>query len=246
MLQPTAIAPAAPTAVATAVATVTAATAQVRPVGSVVRDNLPLLLSGLLVTLQLAAMGLALALVLGTVGALLRTAPLWPLQAVGTAYVEFIRNTPLLVQIFFVYVGLPAIGLRFPPFTAAVMALGIYTGAYVTEAIRAGILSVGRGQLEAARSLGLSYGQMMRYVVLPQAITITVPPLGNLTIALFMNTSLANAIAVPELLYRAQLVNSRTFATYEIFAFAALCYLTFSLPMGGLVNLLERRLTRYR
>ncbi len=216
------------------------------PFGTVVLDNLPFLLGGMLVTLQLALLAAVLALVLGVVFAVLRSVPLRPLRFVGTAYVEFIRNTPLLVQTFFAYFGLPALGVRLPAFTAAFLALGVYTGAFVTEAIRAGILAVDRGQSEAARSLGLSFGQTMRYVVLPQAVAATVPPLGNLTIALFKNTSLASSIAVAELLYNAQIVNSRTFATYEIYGFVGLCYLVFTLPMGGLLNLLERRLTRYR
>ena len=115
---------------------------------------------------------------------------------------------------------------------AAFVALGVYTGAFVAETLRAGILAVDRGQLEASRSLGLSYGQTMRYVVLPQAIAITVPPLGNLAIALTKNTSLASSIAVADLLNVANLVNSRTFATYEVFGFVALCYLRRDPPHG--------------
>lgn len=216
------------------------------PFGTAVLANLPFLLRGMLATVQLALLALVLALVLGVVFAILRSVPVRPLRFVGTAYVEFVRNTPLLVQTFFAYFGLPTVGVRLPAFTAAFLALGIYTGAFVTEAIRAGILAVDRGQSEAARSLGMSFGQAMRYVVLPQAIAATVPPLGNLSIALFKNTSLASSIAVAELLYNAQIINSRTFATYEIYGFVGLCYLVFTLPMGALVGLLERRLTRYR
>jgi putative glutamine transport system permease protein len=194
----------------------------------------------------LGVLALALALTLGIVFAVLRSVPVRPLQAIGTVYVEFFRNTPLLVQTFFAYFGLGAAGIRLPAFTAAFLALGVYTGAFVTEAIRAGILAVDRGQFDAARSLGLSYARTMRYVVLPQAIAITVPPLGNLTIALIKNTSLASSIAVADLLYNANLVNARTFATYEVYAFAGLCYLAITLPMGALVGRLERNLTRYR
>jgi putative glutamine transport system permease protein len=212
------------------------------PFGAAVAGNLPFLLDGLRVTVQLSALGLALALALGVFFGVLRIVPAAPLRAIGTAYVEFFRNTPLLVQTFFAFFGLPAVGLRLPGFTAAFLALGVYTGAFVAEVVRAGILSVGRGQIEAARSLGLTYTQMMRFVVLPQAIAITVPPLGNLAIALVKNSSLASTIAVADVMYNGEIVNSRTFATYEVFGFVALCYLALTLPMGAL----ERRLTRYR
>ena len=216
------------------------------PFGSAVLNNLPLLLSGLRVTLQLTVLALVLAIVLGVIFAIMRSVPLRPLRAIGTGYVEFFRNTPLLVHTFFAFFGLPAIGIRLPGFAAAFLALGVYTGAFVAEAIRAGILAVDRGQYEAARSLGLSYAQMLRFVVLPQAVATTVPPLGNLAIALTKNTSLASSIAVADLLYNANLLNSRTFATYEVFGFVGLCYLVFTLPMGFAVGQLERRLTRYR
>ena len=216
------------------------------PAGTAVLNNLPLFWEGFKITVALGLLALLLALVLGVIFAVLRSVPVRPLRAIGTAYVEFFRNTPLLVQTFFAYFGLGAAGIRLPAFTAAFLALGVYTGAFVTEAIRAGILAVDKGQYEAARSLGLSYGQMMRYVVLPQAFATTVPPLGNLAIALTKNTSLASSIAVADLLYVANLVNSRTFATYEVFGFVALCYLAVTLPMGAAVGRLERRLTRYR
>jgi putative glutamine transport system permease protein len=216
------------------------------PVGTAIQNNLPLFWEGFRITVLLGVLALILALVLGVIFAVLRSVPVRPLRAIGTAYVEFFRNTPLLVQTFFAYFGLGAAGIRLPAFTAAFLALGVYTGAFVTEAIRAGILAVDRGQYEAARSLGLSYGQMMRYVVLPQAFATTVPPLGNLAIALTKNTSLASSIAVADLLYNANLVNSRTFATYEVFAFVGLCYLAITLPMSAVLSQIERRLTRYR
>ncbi len=216
------------------------------PFGTALANNLPLLLSGLVTTVSLSALALILALALGLVFGVLRITPLAPLRALGTVYVEFFRNTPLLVQTFFAYFGLPAVGVKLPGFTAAFLALGIYTGSFVAEVVRAGILSIGRGQLEAARALGLSYAQMMRHVVVPQAVATTVPPLGNLVIALVKNSSLASTIAVADLMYNGEIVNSRTFATYEIFGFVALCYLVLTLPMGGLVGALEHRLTRYR
>jgi putative glutamine transport system permease protein len=211
-----------------------------------VANNLPLLLRGLLTTVELAALSLVLALVLGVFFAVLRIVPLAPLRAIGTVYVEFYRNTPLLVQTFFAYFGLPRIGISLPGFAAAFLALGVYTGAFVAEAVRAGILSVGRGQIEAARSLGLTYLQALHFVVLPQAIATTVPPLGNLAIAMTKNTSLASTIAVADIMYNGQIVNARTFATYEVFGFIAACYLAITLLMGAVVNAIERRVTRFR
>jgi aspartate/glutamate/glutamine transport system permease protein len=208
--------------------------------------NFQLLLQGLWVTAQLAALAFALALVLGIVFGVLRVTPLAPLRAIGTLYVEFFRNTPLLVQMYFAYFGLPWLGVRLPGFQAGFLALGVYTGAFVAEVVRAGILAVSRGQLEAARSLGLSYLQTMRHVVLPQAIATTVPPLGNLTIAMTKNTSIASAIAVPDVMYNGNLLNSRTFATYQVFGAVAAGYLLLTVPLGLAVNRLERRLTRFR
>jgi putative glutamine transport system permease protein len=211
-----------------------------------VLDNLPLLLNGLWVTLQLAVGSLGLALVGGVLVALLRVSPFRPLRSFGTLYVECLRNVPLLVQMFIWIFGLPFIGIVLPEFTGALLALAFYTSAFVAEVVRAGILSISKGQLEAGRALGLTYGQMMRLVVLPQAVATTVPPLGNLAIALTKNTSVASAVLVADLMYQAEVVNARTFATYETFAVVGLLYLALTLPLGRAVSLVEARLTRYR
>jgi putative glutamine transport system permease protein len=211
-----------------------------------VQESLPLLLDGLRVTLLLTLASLALALAAGTLVGVLRVLPLPVLPAAGAVYVEFFRNTPLLVQMFIWFFGLPTVGISLAPFLAAVVGLGIYTSAFVAEAVRAGIQAVGRGQIDAARAQGLSYLKTMRFVVLPQAFAITVPPLGSVAIALAKNTSIASAIAVTDLLYSGEVANARTFATYPILATVALLYLVITIPMGGLVNVLERRLTAYR
>jgi aspartate/glutamate/glutamine transport system permease protein len=161
-------------------------------------------------------------------------------------YVETIRNVPLLVQMFMWIFGLPFVGIVLPEFSGALMALAFYTAAFVAEVVRAGILAISKGQLEAARALGLSYGLMMRLVVVPQAVASTVPPLGNLAIALTKNTSVASAVLVTDLMYQAEVVNARTFATYETFAVVGLLYLILTIPLGRAVGLLETRLTRYR
>lgn len=224
-----------------------AAATSARSFGSVVVDNLPFLLQGLWVTVQLAVLALLLALTLGVVFGVLRVAPLRPLRTIGAAYVEFFRNTPLLVQMYFWFFGLPwLIGVTLPGFQAGFLSLGIYTGAFVAEVVRAGILAVSAGQVQAARSLGMTYLQTMRFIVLPQAVATTVPPLGNLVIAMTKNTSVASAIAVPDVMYNGNILNSRTFATYEIFLAVGAGYLALTVPLSAAVNRLEQRLTRYR
>jgi putative glutamine transport system permease protein len=207
-----------------------------------------LFFGGLWVTVQISALGLAGALILGTIAALMRTAPIRPLRWLGAAYVEFFRNTPLVVHLFFLFLGLPLIGFRFSTdtfesiFRAAVTGMALYHGAYVAEVVRGGLLGVDKGQIEAARTLGLSYAQMLRYVQLPQTFRAVIPPIGNIAIALVKNTSLASTIGVTELLFAAEIVESRTFRAEEAFAAATLLYLLLTIPLGITVNVLERRL----
>jgi putative glutamine transport system permease protein len=212
----------------------------------VVQENLPLLLSGLQVTVLLALASLALALVVGTLIGVVRVLPLPVIPALGTAWVEFFRNSPLLVQMFIWFYGLPQLGISLPPFLAAVVALGIYTSAFVAEVVRAGIQAISGGQVDASRSLGMTYLQTMRFVVLPQAFATTVPPLGNLAIALAKNTSIASTIAVADLLYQGEVLNAASFKTYEVFAAVAVLYLVLTIPLSIGVNFLERRLVGYQ
>lgn len=204
------------------------------------------MLAGLVTTIQLALLAGVIALLWGILIALFRVSPLAPLRILGAVYVEFVRNVPLLVHMFFWVFGLPFVGITLPEFVGAFFGLGFYTAAFVAEVIRAGIVSVKRGQLEASRALGFSYVEMMRLVVLPQAFSTVVPPLGNLALAMTKNTSVATSILVPELLYQTQVVNSRTFATYPVFFVSAMLYLVLTLPLSRLVSVLERRMTRYR
>jgi putative glutamine transport system permease protein len=207
-----------------------------------------LFFGGLWVTVQLSALGLAGALVVGTAIALLRVSPVAPLRFLGAAYVEFFRNTPLVVQLFFLFLGLPLLGLRFASdtfdniFRAAIVGMSLYHGAYVAEVVRGGLIGIDRGQIEAARSLGLSYVQTLREVQLPQTFRAVIPPLGNIAIALVKNTALASTIGVTDLLFAAEIVESRTFRAEEAFLTATLLYLALTIPLGGIVNLLERRL----
>jgi putative glutamine transport system permease protein len=207
-----------------------------------------LYLTALWLTIQISIFGLIGATLLGTVVALMRVSPIAPARWIGAAYVEFFRNTPLVVQLFFLFLGLPLLGFRFSTdtfesiFRAASVGMALYHGAYVAEVVRGGLLGVDRGQIEAARSLGLSYTQMLRYVQLPQTFRAVIPPLGNIAIALVKNTSLASTIGVAELLFAAEIVESRTFRTDEAFTATTILYLSLTIPLGIAVNALEKRL----
>lgn len=217
--------------------------------GGILLEFPDLFFTGLFITLQLSILGSIGALLVGTLIALFRVSPIQPLRWIGVAYVEFFRNTPLLVQLFFLFLGLGALGFRFwttdtfeSIFRAAAGGMALYHGAYVAEVIRGGLLGIDKGQIEAARSLGLSYVQTLRYVQLPQTFRATVPPLGNIGIALIKNTSLASTIGVAELLQAAEIVESRTFRTEEAFGAVVLLYLVLTIPASLGVNWLERKM----
>jgi len=203
--------------------------------------------NGLFITIQLAIVSLIGSLVLGTVIALFRISPLVPLRWLGGGYVEFFRNTPLLVQLFFLYFATPFIGIYLGEpdtfgFRAAALGLTLYHAAYVAEIVRGGLLAVDKGQIEAARSLGLSYLGMLREVQLPQTFRAVIPPLGNIAIALVKNTSLAATIGVADLLFAGDIVESRTFRAEEAYGAVAILYLSLTIPLGLLVNYLEKRM----
>ncbi len=139
----------------------------------------PQFMEGFIHTIQISLISLVCSFILGTLIAVFRIAPFKPLNYIGTAYVEFIRNIPLLLVVFLFYLGPQVIHQTLDPFVAGTLGLTVYTSAFIAEAIRAGILSVPKGQSEAARSSGLTYNQTMRHVILPQAIKIVIPPLGN-------------------------------------------------------------------
>jgi polar amino acid transport system permease protein len=208
------------------------------------------LLSGLCTTVQLSAVSVVFAFLLGLVVAVMRMSHVRPVRWFAQAYLEFFRNTPLLVQIFFWYFGsykiLPQavndwLAKTNFEFAAAVIALTVYTSAFIAEDIRSGIRSIPKEQMEAARSSGFSYARSMQYVILPQAIRITIPPLINQFLNLVKNSSLAMTIGVAELTYQARQVESYTFKGYEAFAAATLIYLGMSLLITGMVNLYNKR-----
>ncbi|WP_307478201.1 amino acid ABC transporter permease [Cytobacillus purgationiresistens] len=198
-----------------------------------------LFLEGFKITLISSVIALIASLLLGAFIAVLRIAPYKPLNWFGTAYVEFFRNIPLLVIMLSVYLIFPLKGI-----TAGTIGLIIYTTAFIAEAIRAGILSIPKGQLEAARSSGLTYSQAMRIVILPQAIKIVIPPLGNQFINLVKNSALLAAIAGGDLMYQADLISARTFATMDTYIFVAMFYLVLTIPLSLGVGYLEKRLAK--
>ena len=210
--------------------------------GEVLVENLPFLLEGFRNTVVLVGVAFVGSLLLGTFVAVLRIAPVPTLPGVARAEVEFFRNTPLVIQMAFMYLGLGSIGIRLSPFVAAAIALTLYTGAYVTETVRSGIASIGPRQMEAARSLGMKFAQMMRLIILPQALRTVIPPLGNLMIAMVKNSAIASTIAHAGLLYQAEVLNSRTFATFEIFTGTWIGFLAITLPLSYVVSQLEHRL----
>ena len=209
---------------------------------SAVLDNADLYWSGFRTTLSLALLSGVLALVLGTVLGAFRVSPIPPLRGLGAVYVEVLRNTPLTVVFFFVVFVLPQFGVRVPFFTSAIIALTVYTAAFVCEAVRSGVNSVGVGQAEAARSLGLTFPQTLRNVVLPQAIRTVIPPLINVFIALTKNTSVAGGFFVAETFgVGRRLTNALSQEVTAVLIGVALCYLAITIPAGLLAGYAERK-----
>jgi putative glutamine transport system permease protein len=204
-----------------------------------------LLRQGLVTTAWLSLLAIAISLALGTVIGVLRVAPIEAVRVLGSGYVEFFRNIPLLVCFAFIYYGLPKAGITLPTFWAGVAGLSVYTAAFVAEVVRSGLQSINAGQIEAARALGLSYMQMLRLVLLPQVFRMVIPPLGTVFIALVKNSSVASAIVVGEIMYQAEVVAGRYFYP-DVFLIAGLIYLIITLPLAGLVNLAEGRLRTAR
>lgn len=204
--------------------------------------SFPLLLTGAAVTIEITVLSVGFGLLIGMFVGIARLARLWPVKLLAAVYVDFIRGTPLLVQIFIIYFALPIVlGQRIDPFVAAITACSINSGAYVAEIFRAGIQSIDKGQTEAGRSLGMSWAQTMRYIILPQAFKRIIPPLGNEFIAMLKDSSLVSVIGFEELTRRGQLIIARTYGSFEIWLTVAFIYLVMTLTISRLVAYLERR-----
>src|SRR5665648_34296 len=213
----------------------------------VVLDSFPILTEGALLTLELTAGAVAIGVIIGLFMALGRLSKHKMVRAGAIAYIDFFRGTPLLIQIFLVYFGIPALfkWQTMPDnyqFIAGILAMGLNSGAYIAEIFRAGIQSIDRGQSEAARSLGMTQTQAMRYIILPQAIKRTIPPLGNEFIALLKDSSLLSIIAIQELFYTGKIIVGRTFQPVPMYLAVALYYLVMTQLIAQWVAYMERRL----
>ena len=226
-----------------------------RDVFEQLKDHYPALLRGYRMTIILTLLSFALSMLLGGVLALLRTSDYRILRFGAGAYVEWFRNTPLLVQLFFLFFALPRLELPvfgrpewflLTPFKAGLIGLTMYTAAYTAEALRSGLISIDKGQTEAARSVGLNYLQTRIYVVAPQALRVAVPLLTSIFSALFRNSALVSAIGVKELLQTADNIQQDNFQTFELFTLAGVLYLSLTLPLAFASNRLERRVARSR
>lgn len=212
------------------------------------RENLPYFLEVLIpaagMTVRIAAGSFVVAIVVGLILALLQTMRISLITLIVRTYIEIVRGTPVLAQLFILYFGLTQVGIRFTPVQAAIIGLGLNGGAYLAEVFRSGIESIHRGQMEAALTVGLTPMAAMRWVILPQALRVVLPPLANFGIALLKDTSVASIISAPELMLRARDLASSSFLPLEVFMLAAAIYLVMSLPVAFLTRRLEARFSR--
>lgn len=202
------------------------------------------LVEGAVLTVELSAITMVFGLVIGIVGALARSWGPRPLRLLAASYVEVIRNTPLLIQLFIVFFGLPSAGLRLDAGTAAVIALSINLGAYSIEIIRAGVMAIHKSQVEAGLALGLSRLQVFRYVVLFPALKVIYPALASQFILLMLATSIVSQIAVTELFHTASVLQSRTFRDFEVYIVATGMYLAMALMFRFAFAMLHRAVFR--
>ena len=206
-------------------------------------QGLPQLVHGAVVTIEITAASLLLGCVLGLLIGVTRLDSSKKLvYGLATGYVTFIRGTPLLVQLFLLFFGLPQFNILLPAFACGVLGLGIYSGAYVSEIVRGAIQSIDRGQMEAARSLGMSYGQAMRIIILPQAVVRMIPPLGNEFIALIKNSALVSLLTITDLMHEGQKIISVSYRSLEVYLAIAFVYLILTSVTSLLLRHMETRL----
>ncbi len=205
---------------------------------------LPFIMKGVGTTIYVSILSISAACVLALFGSLGRLSRNPIFYGVSTFYVSIIRGTPLIVQIFVIYLGLPQMGIVLSAVPAGIIGLGVNYGAYLTEIFRAGIESIGRGQMEAAYSIGMTYPQMMRRVVLPQALRLIIPPTGNEFIAMLKDSALVAFLGVWELFFRAQRVGRQNFRNMETLIIAALFYWIVTIVFQYFQSRLENRMAR--
>ncbi len=211
---------------------------------SVILSKLPILLQGGIVTLKVSLFALLIGMIFGLFGALFRISSNRVLNSIGFVYVWIIRGTPLMVQLFILYFGLPQLGIKLSSMTAGILGLAVNTGAYVTEILRAGIQAVDKGQMEAAQSLGMSYSKAMVRIIAPQAVKISIPPLVNQFIMTLKNSSIASLVTITELLRTGEQLIYTTFRSFEVYTTIGVIYLIMNSIFMVIANQLERRMAQ--
>nr|WP_275440390.1 amino acid ABC transporter permease [Paenibacillus sp. ACRRY] len=196
--------------------------------------------------MELSFFGVLLGTILGVLVALLRISRMWPIKFLASTYIELIRGTPMLVQILIIHYGLTVIGINLPAFMSGVVALTINSSAYMAEVFRAGIQAIDKGQAEAARSLGLTHGMTLRYIILPQAFRNMLPAIGNEFIIIIKDSSLVSMIGIAEIIYTARAVQGVTFQPLAPLLVAAALYFVITFTLANLLAWIERRLSASR
>ncbi len=210
-----------------------------------VLDSLWPLAQGMLFgTIPLTVISFTFGLIIAIAIAIMRISSNWPARSFAATYISLIRGTPLLLQLFIIFYGLPSLGVVFDPWPSAIIAFSLNVGAYGAESIRSAILSVPKGQWEAASTIGLTRGQTLRRIILPQAARVAVPPLSNSLISLVKDTSLASAVLVTEILRKAQEIAAPTFEFFLLYSVAAVYYWIVSQALTIVQGRLEKRLDR--
>jgi len=217
-----------------------ASTGRVHP--EFIAEYAPFFLAGVPMTIFVSVVSIFFAVIFALIGALGRISTIAPVYAAATLYVSIVRGTPLIVQIFFIYSALPQFGIVLPALAAGIFALSFNYGAYMTEIFRAGIQAIPRSQLEAASALGMSDWQRMRRIVLPQAVRIVIPAIGNEFIAMIKDSALVSFVALQELFWRTRTVGSAQFRSFETLLFAAIVYWLLTIVFSLFQERLERRM----
>jgi polar amino acid transport system permease protein len=209
---------------------------------------LPSLLQGAVITVTVSLLAFVLACVLGLLLGMMRLSRVWPVRILAACYIQFIRGTPLLLQLFFIYYVLPYAGIVLSPFASGVIGLTMNYGAYMAEVFRSGIQAIVKGQSEAGFALGMSRRLLMRRIIMPQALRIIIPALGNFFVSIFKDSALVSVLTLRDLMFSGQLLASATFKHFEIFTMVAVIYFMISYPAAKLVDYIEARfdLTRRR
>lgn len=208
-------------------------------------DSRSLIWGGLVTTILVIVLSLMISLCMGVIGGFAKLSTIRPLRWLGNAYVSVIRGTPFVVQLFFIYFGLPQLGLQLPPLAAGVISLGIYSGSYVTEIFRGAVQSIDRGQTEAARSCGMTHASTMRYVVIPQAVVRMLPTLGNEFVSLTKNSALVSFITIAELFLVGQTIIARTFDALTVYLFIGFLYYVLTNLIAFATGRIEKKMAVY-